>query len=67
MQGSHGAEVSIPSSSLKSLDKKLLHSSSEKQLKQPAVLYIRSLVDVDKPVTVVFRQAAYVHQPEEPG
>ena len=71
MQGTQGTAVSRPSLGVTPPDEKPLQtiSSSKEQLQQPAVLYIRGLVDVDKlkPVTVVFRHAAFVQQPEEPG
>ncbi len=71
MQGTHGSAVGSSSSSSTSPAEKPLQRANKQQLKKAAVLYIRAQVDVDtpedKPVTVVFRQAAFVQQPEEPG
>ena len=45
-----------------------VHDDSQQQQQQPAVLYIKGPTDSeDKPVSVVFRQAAYVQRPEKPG
>ena len=49
-------------------DDKACLTGSHQQGYQPAVLYTKVLVSSEgKPVSVVFRQAAYVQRPEKPG
>ena len=60
-----------PRSGSASPDDKATHVASQQQQHQqcqPAVLYIKGQQDShDKPVSAVYRQAAYIQQPEKSG